>query len=198
MTGLVLASRSAARAALLRGAGVPFEAADAGVDEGALKQAMLADGASPRDIADALAEAKAVKVSGRRPGALVVGADQTMDFGGVLFDKPETMAVARERLQRLRGQTHQLHSAVVVAQDGAPIWREVASASLTMRPFTDEYLDGYLTRGGETLLSSVGAYMLEGEGAQLFSAVRGDYFTILGLPLFHLLDLLRRHGVLPT
>jgi septum formation protein len=198
MTALILASRSAARAALLSGAGVAFDTADAGVDEAALKSALLSDGSNPRDIADALAEAKAVKVSGRRPGALVIGADQTMNVDGVLYDKPESMAVARERLQALRGRAHKLHSAVVVARDGAPIWREVATATLTMRPFTDAYLDGYLARGGDDLLSSVGAYQLEGEGAQLFSAVTGDYFTILGLPLFGLLDLLRRHEVLPT
>ena len=198
MTAVVLASRSAARSAILRGAGVPFDTADAGVDEGALKSAMLAEGASPRDIADALAEAKAVKVSTRRAGALVIGADQTLDLGGALFDKPETLAVARERLPRLRGRSHQLHSAVVVARDGQPIWRVVESATLTMRPFTDSYLDGYLARGGEALLSSVGAYMLESEGVQLFASVRGDYFTVLGLPLFGLLDLLRRYDVLPT
>jgi septum formation protein len=197
MTAVVLASRSAARAALLAGAGVPFETADAGVDEAALKTALLADGSGPRDIADALAEAKAVKVSARRPGVLVIGADQTMDFEGVLFDKPETMQVARDRLRALRDKTHKLHSAVVVARDGEPIWRVVETASLTMRPFSDAYLDGYLSRVGPVLLSSVGAYQLEGEGAQLFSAVRGDYFTILGLPLFGLLDLLRRHEVLP-
>lgn len=198
MSGVVLASRSAARAALLTGAGVPFESADARVDEGALKSGLLADDASTRDIADVLAEAKAVKVSARHPGALVIGADQTMDLDGALFDKPETMPIARERLRRLSGRAHKLHSAVVVARDGAPIWREVDTATLTMRPLSDDYIDAYLARGGPALLSSVGAYQLEGEGIQLFSEVRGDYFTILGLPIYGLLDLLRRHGVLPT
>jgi septum formation protein len=193
---LVLASKSAARAALLAGAGVPFETSGSGVDEDALKAAMLAEGASPRDVADALAEAKAVKVSGRRPGDFVIGADQTLDLEGRLFDKPASMAEAAERLKSLRGRTHKLHSAVVVARDGAPIWREVRTARLTMRPFSDVWLEGYLARGGEALLSSVGAYQLEGEGVQLFSAVEGDYFTILGLPLFGLFDLLRNHGVI--
>ena len=193
---VVLASRSEARAALLRGAGVPFETAGSGVDEAAVKAALLAEGASPRDVADALAEAKAVKVSARRPGALVIGADQTLDLHGRLFDKPETRGEARSRLMELRGETHALHSGVVAARDGAPIWREVATARLTMRSFSEAWLDGYLERGGEALLSSVGAYQLEAEGVQLFSRISGDYFTILGLPLLGLLDLLRRHGVL--
>ena len=193
---IVLASKSAARAALLTGAGVAFETAGSGVDEDALKAALLAETAHPRDIADALAEAKAVKVSARRPGALVIGADQTLDLEGRLFDKPSSMSEAAERLRELRGRTHKLHSAVVVAQDGAPIWREVKTARLTVRAFSDAWLEGYLARGGEALLSSVGAYQLEGEGVQLFSAVEGDYFTILGLPLFGLFDLLRRHGAL--
>jgi septum formation protein len=194
---VILASKSAARAALLRGAGVPFETAGAGVDEAALKSGLLAEGAKPRDIADALAEAKAVKVSRVRPGALVIGADQTLDFEGRLFDKPESRAEARGRLLELRGKTHALHSGVVVARDGEPIWREVATARLTMRPFSEGYLDAYLDRGGDELLTSVGAYQLEGEGVQLFSRIVGDYFTILGLPLLSLLDLLRRYEVLP-
>lgn len=198
MSPLVLASRSAARAALLKGAGLAFETADSGVDEAALKAAMLAEGATPRDVADSLAEAKAVKVSARRPEALVIGADQTLDLAGRLFDKPADAAEARERLLALRGRSHKLHSGVVVARGGQPIWREVVSAELTMRPFTDGYLDGYLERNGEAALTSVGAYQLEGEGVQLFSAVRGDYFAILGLPLLGLLDLLRRHGVVGT
>lgn len=175
---------------------MPFDTASAGVDEDAVKSAMLAERARPREIADALAEAKAVKASSTRPGALVIGADQTMDFEGRLFDKPVSLAEARARLQQIRGKTHALHSGVVVARDGEPIWREVVSARLTMRPFSDSFLDGYLERGGEELLSSVGAYQLENEGAQLFSRIEGDYFTILGLPLMGLLDLLRRHGVL--
>lgn len=193
---VVLASKSAVRSALLRAAGVPFETVGAGVDEAALKAALLGEGARPRDVANALAEAKAVRVSAARPEALVIGADQTLDFRGRLFDKPESLGEARARLQALRGHSHALHSGVVVARDSQPIWRESVSARLTMRPFSDAFLDGYLRRGGAELLSSVGAYQLEGEGAQLFSRIDGDYFAILGLPLLGLLDLLRRHGVL--
>jgi len=148
-------------------------------------------------VAEALAELKAIKVSRHRPGALVIGADQTLDLAGALFDKAETMAEARERLQHLRGKTHKLHSAVVVALDGVAIWREVPAARLTMRSFTDAFLDAYLARADESLLGSVGCYRLEDEGVQLFSRIDGDYFTILGLPLMGLLDLLRRYGALP-
>jgi septum formation protein len=165
----------------------------AGVDEDAVKAAMLAEGATPREVADALAELKAVKISRGRPG-FVVGADQTLEFEGGLYDKAETLDAARARLKLLRAKPHKLHSAVVVARDGAPIWREVVSATLTMRDFSDDFLEGYLATEGEHALGSVGCYRLEGPGAQLFSKIEGDYFAILGLPLLGLLDLLRRHG----
>ncbi|HRD27828.1 MAG TPA: Maf family protein [Caulobacter sp.] len=197
MSGVILASGSKARAQVLAGAGVAFEIAVAGVDEAAVKAGLLAQGNGPRDVADALAELKAVRVSRRHPGVLVIGADQTLDLDGALFDKAESMAEARERLRHLRGKTHKLHSAVVVARDGEVIWREVPAARLTMRPFTDAFLEAFLERGGESLLGSVGCYRLEDDGVQLFSRIDGDYFTILGLPLMGLLDLLRRHGVLP-
>lgn len=196
MTRIILASGSKARAAVLAGAGVTFDVAVAGVDEGAVKAGLLAEGAGPRAVADALAELKAVRVSRKHPGALVIGADQTLDLAGQLFDKAETLAEARERLGQLRGKTHKLHSAVVVALDGQAIWREVPAAKLTMRPFTDAFLDDFLARGGEGLLGSVGCYRLEDDGVQLFSRIDGDYFTILGLPLMGLLDLLRRYGAL--
>ncbi|MEO8115847.1 MAG: Maf family protein [Phenylobacterium sp.] len=195
MTGVVLASKSAARRAVLEGAGVAFEVAVAGVDEDAVKAGLLADGATPREVADALAELKAIRVSRSRP-EFVVGADQTLEFEGRLYDKAETVADARARLQALRGKPHRLHSAVVVAKDGAPIWREVATATLTMRDFSDAFLDDYLAREGEAALGSVGCYRLEDIGAQLFSKVEGDYFAILGLPLLGLLELLRQHQVL--
>ncbi|MFZ5721479.1 MAG: Maf family protein [Pseudomonadota bacterium] len=194
---VILASKSAARRALLSGAGVTHEADVAGVDEEAVKTTLLADGATPRDVADALAELKAIKVSAKRSG-LVIGADQTLDLDGTLYDKTETLEAARERLMALRGKTHKLHSAVVVAKDGAPIWRELATASLTMRDFSDAFLDEYLATEGDQALGSVGCYRLEGPGAQLFSKIEGDYFAILGLPLLGLLDLLRRHGELRT
>lgn len=197
MTAVILASGSKARAQVLAGAGVTFETAVAGVDEAAVKTGLLAQGNGPREVADALAELKAVRVSRKHPGALVIGADQTLDLDGALFDKAASMAEARDRLQHLRGKTHKLHSAVVVARDGEVIWREVPAARLTMRPFTDAFLDAFLERGGESLLGSVGCYRLEDDGVQLFSRIDGDYFTILGLPLMGLLDLLRRYGVLP-
>ena len=196
MTRIILASGSKARAAVLAGAGVTFETAIAGVDEAAVKAGLLAEGNGPREVAEALAELKAVRVSRKHPGALVIGADQTLDLGGQLFDKAETLAEARERLRHLRGKTHKLHSAVVVARDGQAIWREVPAAKLTMRPFTDAFLDDFLARGGEGLLGSVGCYRLEDDGVQLFSRIDGDYFTILGLPLMGLLDLMRRYGAL--
>jgi septum formation protein len=192
---VVLASTSAARGALLRNAGVTFETMRAGVDEDAAKASLLSEGVRPREVADALAELKAVRVSSRTDG-LVIGADQTLDFDGALIDKPRSLEEGRERLKQLRGKAHKLHSGVVVAQDGKPIWREVDTATLWMRPFTDDFLDGYLARHGEGLLSSVGCYRLEDEGVQLFSRIQGDYFTILGLPMLGLLDLLRRHGAL--
>lgn len=194
-TQIILASKSAARRAVLTGAGVPFEVSVAGVDEDAVKNAMLAEGASPRDVADALAELKAIKVSRSKPG-FVIGSDQTLEFEGKLYDKAETVDAAAERLRTMRGKPHKLHSAVVVAKDGAPIWREIVSATLTMRDFSDEFLASYLELEGEEALGSVGCYRLEGPGAQLFSKIEGDYFAILGLPLMGLLDLFRRHGVL--
>jgi len=194
-TPVTLASKSSARQAILRNAGIAFQAVVAGVDEEATKAGLLAEGDSPREVADALAELKAVKVSTKRPG-LVIGADQTLDFAGQLIDKVETLDQARALLLELRGQTHKLHSAVVVARDGKPIWRVVQSAKLSVRPFSDAWLDGYLERRGEHILHCVGCYELESEGVQLFDAIDGDYFTILGLPLVGLLDFLRLHGAL--
>lgn len=197
MAKVVLASKSAARRAVLEGAGVPFETAVAGVDEDAVKTSLLAEGATPRDVADALAELKAIRISRARPD-FVVGADQTLEFEGKLYDKANTLEEARERLKALRGKPHKLHSAVVVAKDGAPIWREVVTAKLTMRDFSDAFLDDYLALEGDEALGSVGCYRLEGPGAQLFAKIEGDYFAILGLPLLGLLDFLRQHRVLPS
>ena len=194
---VILASKSAARRAVLDGAAVPYEGLVAGVDEEAVKTGLLAEGATPRDVADALAELKALRVS-RGRSEFVIGADQTLDLDGRLYDKADDIDAARERLKTLRGKTHKLHSAVVVAKEGAPIWREVVTAKLTMRDFSDDFLERYLETEGEASLSSVGCYRLEGPGAQLFSRIEGDYFAILGLPLLGLLDLLRRHGELPA
>ena len=194
---VILASKSAARRAVLTGAGIDFEVHISGVDEDILKDRLLGEGASVSQIAEALAEQKALKVSQSVPG-LVIGSDQTLDFEGRLYDKAETLKAARERLQTLRGKSHQLHSAVVVAKAGEVIWREVVSSTLTMREFSDAFLESYLASEGPEALGSVGCYRLEGPGAQLFSKIEGDYFAILGLPLLGLLDLLRAHGEVPA
>ena len=196
MTEVVLASTSASRRALLQGAGVPFTARSPGVAEDAAKAALLGEGLGPRDVADALAELKAVRINAGQ--ALVIGADQTLDLDGELIDKAASLDEARARLLRLRGRAHKLHAGVVVARAGQPIWREVQTATLWMRPFSDDFLEDYLAREGEALLGSVGCYRLENIGVQLFSRIEGDYFTILGLPMLGLLDLLRRHGVLTS
>jgi len=195
VTNLTLASKSAARSQLLAAAGLVFDTVGSGVDEEAAKARLLADDADPRDIAQALAETKALVVSTRRPG-LVIGADQTLDLDGSLFDKVANLEEVRHRLQRLRGREHQLHSGVAVARDGVVVWRETQSASLAMRDFSDGFLNGYLERNGDAALASVGCYQLEGEGLQLFERIEGDYFTILGLPMLGLLGLLRREGVI--
>ena len=192
---LVLASKSVTRRAVLDGAGVTYEAVGSGVDEDVTKAALLAKGADPRRIAGVLATEKALAVSTGRPG-LVIGADQTLEFQGKLYDKVETVEAARERLKALRGHAHQLHSAVVVAEGGVVTWRETESATLTMRDFSDGFLSEYLAAEGEAVLGSVGCYRLEGLGVQLFEKIEGDYFAILGLPLIGLLDLLRQRGIL--
>lgn len=197
MTTVTLASQSASRAAILKAAGVVFETASPGVDEEAAKADLLATGAGARQIAEALAEAKAAQVSRQRTG-LVIGADQTLDLDGVLYDKAKSPSEARARLLALRARTHQLHAAVVVARDGATIWRSADTSRLTMRAFSDAFLDDYLAAEGEAILSSVGCYRLEERGAQLFESVEGDYFSILGLPLFGLLGFLRQAGALAT
>jgi septum formation protein len=190
----VLASKSRSRAAVLAGAGVAFETEDSEVDEAALKAALLANGATPLEVAERLGEAKALAVSARRPDDLVIGADQTLDLAGRLFDKPADLGEARAHLTALRGHGHALHGGIVAAQRGEVAWRTTETSRLWMRDFSDDFLDGYLARGGEALLASVGAYQLEGEGAQLFERIEGDYFAILGLPLLPLLGFLRERG----
>lgn len=197
MTRLVLASASESRANVLRGAGIAFDVVPAHVDEEAIKESMLAANQPHRMIADALAELKAVRISSRQPGALVIGADQVLSFAGELLSKCATMDEARTLLSRLRGKTHDLFSAAVLAKDGAPIWRHVERNRMTMYPVSDGFIDDYLAKKGESLLSGVGCYRLEDEGAQFFSHIDGDYFAILGLPLIPLLSALREQGVIP-
>lgn len=190
MSRLILASGSAIRRDIMTGAGLDFEVIVRPVDEAAIKSAMLNDGAKPREIADALAEAKALRIS-RQEDGLVIGADQVMVMDGELFDKPTSVSEARERLQFMRGKRHELVGSVVVANAGAPVWRYVSETKLWMRDFSDAFLEDYLTGEGDLVTKSVGAYRFEGPGAQLFSRVEGDFFSILGLSLLPLLQYLR-------
>jgi len=192
---LILASQSKTRAQLLEGAGVPFTAVSSGLDEDGLKGALRAEGASVSRQAETLAEAKALRISLKMRG-VVLGADQMMECAGEAFDKPSSIAEARDQLLRLRGREHVLHTALVACEDGVPVWRTLARPRLVMRRFSDAFLEGYLAEVGESCLASVGAYQLEGRGAQLFEAVEGDYFSILGLPLLPLLSWLRDRGAL--
>lgn len=198
MTGLILASASEVRARVLKGAGVDFEVRPAHVDEDAVKDSLLAAKAPLRNVADALAELKALRVSASQPDALVLGADQVLAFEGELVSKCTSVDEAQILLRRLRGRTHQLISALVLAKAGGAIWRTVETATLVMRDFSDRFLDDYLAAEGEELLKGVGCYQLEGRGSQLFERVEGDYFTVLGLPLQPLLAALRQHGIVAT
>ena len=197
---IILASGSAIRRQLLASAGVPFAVHPANVDEGELRAQMLneSDCVVGAQIAGALARAKALAVSRLMPDALVIGADQVLALGTRLFDKPTDLVAARDHLDRLRGQTHELVSAVVLVVNGQPVWGMAQAAQLTMRPFSDAFLDGYVATAGDRICSCVGAYELEGLGLQLFERIEGDYFTILGLPLLPLLTELRARGALPT
>jgi septum formation protein len=194
---LVLASKSASRAAVLRGAGLVFEQITAGVDEESIKASLRVEGASCAKQADILAETKALKVSISHPG-VILGADQMLDLEGEAFDKPADRDEAREHLKKLRGKTHILQTAIVACVEGVAVWRHLAQPKLRMRNFSDEFLEAYLDQTLPDILSSVGGYQLEGRGSQLFERIEGDYFSILGLPLLPLLQWLRDRGTIPA
>lgn len=192
---LILASQSASRTAMLAAAGVPFVAEPAHADEAALKAAMA--GAPPRDVADALAELKALKVSARHPGALVLGSDSlaVLDDGTIL-DKPVSREDAADHLTRMSGKRHDLVSAAVIAQDGRPVWRFVDKARMFVRPLSPAFIETYLDAEWPAIAGCVGCYRIEGPGAQLFSRIDGSQFTVLGMPLLPVLSYLREREVL--
>lgn len=198
MTMLVLASGSPWRAKMLRDAGLEIETDPADIDERAVEAPLLEADLPPEDIAAILAEAKASEVSERHPGMLVLGADQCLSLDGKLYSKPPSMEAARRNLLELRGRTHVLHSALALVRDGETVWRHVQNASMTMRDFSPEFLGRYLAEIGDMALASVGSYQIEGRGIQLFEAIAGDHFTIVGLPLLPLLKALRAEGILDT
>ncbi|MBV2359409.1 Maf family protein [Thalassococcus sp. CAU 1522] len=197
-TALILASGSHIRAQMLSSAGLTFDIDSPRIDEDAVKASLRAEGATARDIADALAESKARKIAARHPQSLVLGCDQVLEFEDTVLSKPETRDEARDQLIVLRGRQHSLHSAAVLYRDGNPVWRHVDTARLTMRRFSDAYLDAYLDRNWPSVASSVGGYKLEEEGVRLFARIDGDHFTILGLPLLPLLNNLSLTGTIPA
>ena len=195
---IILASASEIRASLLRNAGLSVDVLPARIDEDTIRRALEAEGATPRDLADALAEMKAVKISARAPGVLVLGADQILELKGAVLSKPETPQDARDQLAALSGRTHRLLSALVALRDGAPLWRHVAEVRLSMHPLSPEFIDSYVERNWDSIRHSVGCYKLEEEGVRLFSKIEGDYFAVLGLPMIEFLNWLRVRGELST
>ena len=197
MADLILASTSEVRASLLRNAGVIAEVVPARIDEDAVKQSMVAELAKPRDIADALAEAKARKVASKGNSGLVLGCDQVLDFEGAIISKCGSKEEAIALLRRMRGKRHSLLSAAVLYDELKPVWRHVGQVRIMMRDASDEYIVDYVARNWESIRHSVGGYKLEEEGVRLMSRVDGDYFTVLGLPLVELLSYLTLRGTLP-
>lgn len=193
---IILASGSPFRRMLLENAGLRFRVERSSIDERAVEETLEGSHADPETVAQVLAEAKAVEVSERFADALVIGADQTLSLGDEVFHKPADMEAARRHLLKLSGRTHQLNSAVVLARNGAAIWRHVGIARLTMRELDPGFIGRHLARVGEKALGSVGAYQVEGEGIQLFEKIDGDHFTIVGLPLLPLLAELRALGAI--
>ncbi len=192
---VILASSSKSREILLKNAGLTFEIMPPSVDEEEMKYSMRAAGATAAETAVSLAELKAMRISKHFPDHFIIGADQMLECGSLWFDKPADRDHARAHLTALRGKTHSLQNAVCVVKASTVLWHHVNEAKLTMRKFSDEFLDQYLEQTGDDILWSVGAYQLEGMGAQLFNKVDGDFFSILGLPLLPLLDFIRGHKV---
>ena len=195
---VILASSSQIRLQILKNAGIDVVAQPANVDEVMVKQALQAEEAPAIETATVLAEMKAVKISTAYPDQLVIGADQILDLNGTWFDKPADLAAARQNLLELRGKSHRLATACVVAKGGQRIWHYAETPQLTMRDFSEDFLEHYVQTAGDRLLTSVGAYQLESAGVQLFRQVDGNYFSILGLPLLPLMDFLRTHKVIQT
>lgn len=195
---IILASGSAIRAELLRKADVAFTVQIARIDEDAVRASLQADNASPRDIADTLAELKAQKVASKHPDTLVIGCDQILALDQDILTKPDTKAQALDQLRTLRGRKHQLLSAAVIYGDGKPLWRHVGTVRLHMRDASDDYLAAYVDRNWDSIRHAVGAYKLEEEGVRLFTRIEGDYFNVLGLPLLELLSYLTLRGTLQT
>ena len=195
---MILASTSPTRLQMLRAAGLDPTPIAPRVDEGTIRDALSAEGATPRDIADALAEMKARKVAEKHPTSLVLGCDQVLALDRQTFAKPETPDDARQQLRQLRGKTHKLLSAAVVYENAEPVWRHVSEAGLTMHPVSDTYLNDYVQRNWDSIRHSVGCYKVEEEGVRLFSAITGDHFTILGLPLLPLLAWMGNRGIIAT
>lgn len=197
MVNITLASGSASRRSLLSGAGIQAQTIKPNVDEDAAKRAMRAEKVSVRDQAMQLAEMKAIKVSSQ-VGGLVIGGDQMLNLDGAAFDKPHNLDAATKHLKKLSGKTHRLETAIVIAENGMPVWRHLDRPALTVRTLSDVFIKSYIKSCGPPLLTTVGAYQLEGLGAQIFSKIEGDYFSILGLPLLPLLDYFRTRGLLET
>jgi septum formation protein len=196
---LVLASQSASRRAMLDAAGVPYDAVAAQVDEESAKASLRAAKVAPRDLADALAELKALKVSALVPGALVLGSDSVVALAdGSLLDKPASRDDAAGHLRRMSDATHDLYSAAVIAEGGRPVWRHVDRARLVVRPLSDDFIEAYLDSEWPAIAGCVGCFRIEGPGVQLFAATQGNHFTILGMPLLPVLDYLRVRGVLAS
>lgn len=195
---LILASRSAARRAMLKAAGVAVDLDPADMDEAAFTGRLISEGGDARSVAQALAGEKALTVSRRRPGELVLGADQTLEQDGTLYDKAASVDEARARLKLFSGKAHRLHSGAALALDGHLVWTTVQTAVMTVRRLSPGFIDNYVATSREAALSAVGGYWLEGEGVQLFERIEGDYFTVLGMPLLPLLGELRSRGVLAS